>query len=124
MQQGVAAMLLIAAIIHLLPLSGALGANHLARLYGMAFTDPNLVILMRHRAVLFALLGLLLAAAAFRAELRMLACIAGLVSTIAFLAIAWSVGGYNTAVGRVVAADMGATVCLLVALGLHLASPR
>jgi hypothetical protein len=69
--------------------------------------------------VLFGLLGVLLIAAAFRPDLRAVALIAGLVSTVSFLAIAWGVGGYNAQVARVVAADLLAVVLLLVAAGLE-----
>ena len=60
-------MLLVAGVIHLLPLPGALGAGALARLYGLepaALADPNLALLLRHRAVLFGVVGALLVAAA------------------------------------------------------------
>jgi hypothetical protein len=69
--------------------------------------------------VLFGLLGVLLIAAAFRPDLRAVALIAGLVSTVSFLAIAWGVGGYNAQVARVVAADVLAVVLLLVAAGIE-----
>jgi hypothetical protein len=69
--------------------------------------------------VLFGLLGVLLIAAAFRPDLRAVALIAGLVSTVSFLAIAWGLGGYNAQVARVVAADLLAVVLLLVAAGLE-----
>jgi hypothetical protein len=110
--------LALAGVIHLLPLPGILGAGPLTRLYGVAADDPNVGILLQHRAVLFGLLGLLLVAAAFRPDLRPVALIAGLVSTVSFLAIAWVVGGYNAQVARVVAADLLAVVLLLVAAGI------
>jgi hypothetical protein len=109
------ACLTLAGIIHLLPLPGVLGAGQLRRLYGVAVDDPNLGILLQHRAVLFGLLGVLLVAAAFRPELRAVALIAGLVSTMSFLVIAWSVRGYNEPVARVVAADIVAVLLLVVA---------
>jgi hypothetical protein len=70
---------------------------------------------MRHRAVLFGLLGVFLLYAAFRPALRTLAIIAGFVSVTSFIAIAWSVGGYNDAVNRVVIADIIAIVALIAA---------
>ena len=109
------ACLTLAGIIHLLPLPGLLGAEQLRRLYGIAVDEPNLAILLQHRAVLFGLLGALLVAAVFRPELRAVALIAGLVSTVSFLVIAWGVGGYNAPVARVVAADIVAVLLLLVA---------
>jgi hypothetical protein len=69
--------------------------------------------------VLFGLLGVLLIAAAFRPDLRAVALIAGLVSTVSFLGIAWGVGGYNAQVARVVAADVLAVFLLLVAAGIE-----
>ena len=50
-------LLLVVAFIHLLPLVGALGSGQLASLYGVEITDQNLEILMRHRAILFAIPG-------------------------------------------------------------------
>ena len=111
-------------VIHLLPLSGVLGAERLAVLYGMPFDDPNLQIMMRHRAVLFGLLGGFLLLAAFRADLRMTATVAGFASTLSFLWLAWSVGGYNGAIARVVTADIVAVACLAAALVLHLLQQR
>ena len=113
------ACLTLAGIIHLFPLPGVLGAGQLTRLYGVSVDDPNLGILLGHRAVLFGLLGALLIAAAFRPDLRAVALIAGLVSTVSFLVIAWGVGGYNAQVARVVVADLLAVVLLLVAAGIE-----
>jgi hypothetical protein len=50
-------MLTVVGIIHQLPLTGVLSVSRLQVLYGVTITDPNLEILMRHRAVLFGILG-------------------------------------------------------------------
>ncbi|MBW8368665.1 MAG: hypothetical protein K0M70_12510 [Arenimonas sp.] len=110
-----ALLLLVPAVIHLLPLSGVLGAEALARLYGMDFSNPDLQILMRHRAVLFGLLGGLLLVAAFRPSLQGVAIVMGLGSVLSFLALALGVGGYGDAVGRIVLADTLALPCLVAA---------
>ena len=73
-------LFLIAAAVNLVPVSGVLSADNLAMLYGVAFEDPNLIILMRHRAVLFGIVGALLVASAFRPSLRPLGLAVGLVS--------------------------------------------
>jgi hypothetical protein len=107
-------MLLIVGIIHLLPLSGVLSANRLQMLYGIVVEDPNLEILMRHRAVLFGLLGAFLVTAAFLPSLQLPALIAGFASVVSFLFLAAAVGTFNEQVNRVVMADKVAVICLVV----------
>ena len=119
MRYLVSAMLLLVAVIHLLPLSGVLGSERLAALYGLSFNEPNLAILMRHRAVLFGLLGLFLLFAAFRPLFQTIGFIAGFVSVVSFLWLAWSVGGYNAQVARVFMADIVALVCLIIGVVAH-----
>ncbi len=108
-------MLVIVGIIHLLPATGAGGVSRLAALYGITAADPNLEILMRHRAILFGLLGAYLIYAAFRPALQPLALVAGFVSVVSFLWLAYSVGQFNEQLSRVVVADVLAMVCLGVA---------
>jgi hypothetical protein len=119
MRYLISAMLVVVAIIHLLPLAGVLGSERLSALYGLSFSEHNLAILMRHRAVLFGILGLFLLFAAFRPQWQTLAFIAGFVSVISFLVLAWSVGGYNAQIARVFTADIVALVCLLVGIAAH-----
>ena len=116
----VPAMLVVTGLIHLLPVSGVLGSERLASLYGLSFSEPNLAILMRHRAVLFGLLGVFLILAAFRPMLRTVAFIAGLISVVSFLWIAATVGNYNEQIRRVVTADVVAFVCLIIGFAVHL----
>lgn len=108
------AMLIIVGIMHLLPLSGVLGSDRLTSLYGVNFTDPNLAILTRHRAVLFGLLGAFLIYAAFKPYYQLAAFIGGFISVVSFLYLAWAVGGYNAQVARVFVADIVALACLVI----------
>lgn len=116
--------LLVAAVIHLMPLMGVLGAARLESLYGLAFSDPSLEILMRHRAVLFGLLGAFLVFAAFRRALQGAALLVAAISIVSFLVLAWSVGDYNSAVGRIVRADLFALAAVAIACIAHLTRPR
>ena len=117
------ACLLLAAVIHLLPVAGVLGADRLQALYGVALDDPNLVLLMRHRAVLFGIVGVLLATAAFVPSLRGVALAVGGASAVAFLLLAWMSPPLNAAVARVVTADVVAVAALAIAAGLHWLRP-
>jgi hypothetical protein len=120
MQYVVSAALLVAAAIHLLPLQGVLGSDRLVSLYGtLPFDEPNLAILMRHRAVLFGLLGAFLLFAAFRPALQTLAFIAGFVSVISYMWLVWSVGGHNALLARVFAVDVVALICLAAGAAAH-----
>lgn len=112
-------LLALAALVHLLPVIGVLGAASLERLYGVAITDPNLLVLMRHRAVLFAIVGGVLIAAIVRPEWRALAITIGMASVVSFLLIAWSVEGTNALIARVVWVDVAALGMLVAAALLH-----
>lgn len=111
----ISTMLGLVGIIHLLPLSGVLGASRLAGLYGIPINEPNLEILMRHRAVLFGLLGVFLLYAAFRPSLQWIAILAGFISVSSFMVLAWSIGGYNAQLTTVFRVDIVALACLAVA---------
>jgi hypothetical protein len=110
--------LLVAGAVHLLPLPGAFGAEMLDRLYAVGQVGADLEILMRHRAVMFGLLAMLLLGAAVRPAWRGLAYAAGIASAGSFVVIAWLVGGYGAAVGRVVVADVVVVLCLACAIAL------
>jgi hypothetical protein len=119
MQKAITALLIVVGIIHLLPLGGALGAERLSALYGLSFQEPNLSILMRHRAILFGILGLFFVYAAFQPVLQPMAFVASFISVVSFLGIAWSVGGYNDAIRNVILADLLAAACLMAAVILY-----
>jgi len=117
-------MLFIAGVVHLLPLSGVLGGGQLASLYGIGFDEPNLAILMRHRAVLFGLVGGLMLWSVFKPALRSAAIAGGLVSVASFLHLASAVGNYNARIERVFTVDIALLACLVAAAIAHVATLR
>jgi hypothetical protein len=113
-------LLVMVAVIHLLPAVGVGGRAPLERLYGIAVDEPNLLLLMRHRAVLFGLLGAFLLAAAFDRRLHLAGLVAGLASVGSFLVLAGRTGDMNGHVRRVCLVDAVAAACLLAGLVVHL----
>jgi hypothetical protein len=99
-------LVLVAAAINLAPLSGVVAPQRMAGFYGVDLGDPNLQILMRHRAVLFGIVGGLLLVAAFHPPLRTLGYAVGFSSMLSFLVIAWWVGGWSPEIQRVIRLDI------------------
>jgi hypothetical protein len=114
MKHLVTATLLLVGVIHLLPLAGVFGNEALGKLYGVTINEPNLSILMRHRAVLFATIGLFFCAAAFHAPLQVAAFWMGLASVLGFMLLAWLISGYNPQISRVIAVDWVALALLSI----------
>lgn len=113
-------LLILVGVIHLLPVTGFLGVGRLQALYGVALEDPNLIVLMRHRALLFAIVGLLLIAGAFVRDWQTPAIVAGLISIVGFQVLAVPAEGLNDAVRRVVLVDWVALGLLVCAAAIRL----
>ncbi len=120
--------LVIAGIIHLLPAVGVLSADRLHALYGIRLADDTMVLLVRHRAVLFGLLGTFFVYAASVPAYHSLAISAGLVSVLSFLMLARPASapaaGWPRAIRVVIQADILALVCLFAAAAAHVAQMR
>jgi hypothetical protein len=106
-------LILLASLVNLAPVTGAFSVQRMQAIYGVALQDPNLAILMRHRAVLFGIVGVLLAVSAFHPPLRPVAYAAGLVSMLSFCLIVWLAADVNAELQRVYWIDVAAVVALL-----------
>lgn len=115
----VTGLMLVVAVIHLLPISGFFGIERLAALYDIEISDGNIEILMRHRAVLFGILGGFFAFAAFRPAFQPVAFLAAFISLASFFFLAISVSGFNEAIRKIVIADIVASVCLAAAIVIY-----
>ncbi len=103
------------ALIHALPLVGALGPAQVAKMYDVKVEGPDLAVLLVHRAVLFGLLAAALVLAIFCEDARPYVIGGVLVSDVAFLAIAARNPGINASMRRVVRADVISIGLLIVA---------
>ncbi len=115
----VPSVLILVAAIHALPVMGVVGAAKLSQLYGITVQDPNLELLLRHRALLFGLLAAFLAYASVRPELHRIALVAGFASVLSFLVLAQPIDSLNTALVTVVRADWLALSLLVVGTIAH-----
>lgn len=108
--------LLLVGLLHLLPAVGLFGAAQLSVLYGIPEPDAAVALLLRHRAVLFALLGGFLVYASVKPALQATAIWLGTISIASFLILATTAPLLPPQLDRVVQLDIGACVLLLPAL--------
>ena len=120
MDKIVPIILLMVGIINLLPLIVFFDPSKTVKLYGVPIDGESLIILMRHRAVLLSLVGLLLILAAFKSEFRTAAIAAALISKFAFIFLTFTASDYTAEVKQVALIDVGAVVLLLTALAIQL----
>lgn len=106
----------LAGVINLLPVSGVLGVSWLKSLYGFDIAGADLEILLRHRAILFGVVGLLLMTSVFHRALRPVAVLVGLGSMVSFIVVAAVVGRYGPAITKIIIADLIGIAALAPAL--------
>ncbi len=119
MEKIITALLILVGAINFYPVIGVLSAQALTNLYQIDAQSGDLLILLRHRAVLFGLLGAFIIYSAFKPELQWLAIVFGLVSMLSFIVIAFLVGDYGAGIRKVIIADVLALVLLFVVIGLR-----
>ncbi|MCI5046440.1 MAG: hypothetical protein MRY59_02970 [Aquisalinus sp.] len=119
-QHIASALLFLAGLINFLPLFAITSADRIARAYGIDISDPNTEILLRHRALLFGLLGGFMMLSAFRHALQPYAIIGGALSMGGFILLAYLAGDYNDSIRSIIRADYLALALLAAAIALKL----
>lgn len=118
----VRALLLAAALVQGAPIVGLAGEGALRRLYGVRVRDAVELALLRHRAVLLALIAVVLVAAAVRPAVRPLALAVALTSKLAFLWIYAADRAGLQPLRAIARADLVSASMLLVATWLSRAA--
>lgn len=118
LERTIAVLLIVVGVINVIPVIGVLSAQRLQDLYGLAALDSQLTLLLRHRALMFGLLGSVIILSAFVPALRLISYPLALLSMLGFIVLAPPAGSLNPELLGVIRADwVGIAVCLLALCG-------
>lgn len=112
-------ILFLVGIVNIIPVIAFFDISKTAKLYGLPIEGENLTILMRHRGILLAIVGIVLIVSAFKREYRILAISLALLSKIAFVILTFTSPDYNSQIKQVALIDIGAITLLLIVLGIN-----
>ncbi len=115
MSKVLGGLLIVVGLINFLPVLGIISADRLSRAYGIEVSGPDLEILLRHRALLFGIVGGFVLYSVFAPAYQLPAMVLAGVSMVGFLFLTWQVGGYNGAMEKVLLIDVVGIVCLAIA---------
>jgi len=107
--------LIIVGLINCAPVLGVLSAQNLENAYSISLASNDLIILMRHRALLFGVLGGFILYSVFFPSYQGAAMIMAMVSMVSFIALVYLVGGYNDSIYKVLVVDIIGIVFLAIA---------
>lgn len=111
-------------IVNIIPVIAFFDISKTTKLYGLPIEGENLTILMRHRGVLLAIVGIALVVSVFKTEYRILAIGLALLSKIAFVFLTFTSSDYNSEIKQVALIDIGAIILLLIVLGMNFGKNR
>ncbi len=110
------ALLFIVGVINFLPIIGVLSIDTVNQAYSLSVSDNNLAILLRHRALLFGLIGGFVIYSVFSPQYQIAAMVLAAVSMLGYLILFWFVGESNSALLKVAQIDIIGVVLLLAAI--------
>ena len=123
MNEVTTACLVIVGLINFLPVAGVVSSAKLERAYAVSLASNDLQILMRHRALLFGVLGGFILYSAFCPVYQVAAMTMGAVSMVGYVVLARLVGGHNDSLAKVLVAVLVGIGFLLAEILLKVSSP-
>ena len=119
MGKAITFCLIVVGLINIAPVVGVISVQKLESAYSVTLAGNDLAILMRHRALLFGILGAFILYSAYNPVYQPAAILMGGVSMVGFALLAHGVGGYNESVGKVLFIDFLGIFFLLAAVVLR-----
>ena len=112
-------LLFVVGVINFLPVIGVLSLSKINQSYGLEVNDANTQILLRHRAVLFGLIGGFIILSVFEPQYQVVAIVFALVSMLSFLIICKLVGNPNASLTKIAKVDVVGLVLLCLAIAIR-----
>jgi hypothetical protein len=112
-------LLFLVGVINFLPIIGILSLEKINQAYGLSVTDNNLEVLLRHRALLFGLVGGFIIYSVFNPQYQTAAIVLAAISMFGYLYFSWSIGGVNHALVKIAQIDIIGIVLLITAVVLR-----
>ena len=109
-------LLFLVGVINFLPIVGILSLDKINQAYGLSIDDNNLAILLRHRALLFGLIGGFVIYSVFKPQYQIASIVLATISMLGYLYFFWSIGDSNPALLKVAQADIFGIVLLTFAI--------
>lgn len=111
---AVSVILFVVGLINFVPVAGMVSSQAVSRAYGIDEPSGDLALLLRHRAVLFGIVGGFIIISAFFQSLQLAAVIMAYISMLSFLVLASLVGPIGASLMRVKNIDVVAIALLSV----------
>jgi hypothetical protein len=106
-------LLFVVGVINVLPVLGVISATRLSQAYAIELNSNDLVILMRHRALLFGIVGGFILYAVFVPRYQAPAMVMAAVAMIGYVFFMWQEGDYNPALHKIMVIDFMGILCLV-----------
>ncbi|MEL7005616.1 MAG: hypothetical protein AAFN93_23230 [Bacteroidota bacterium] len=111
--------LFIAGGINMLPSILAFLPEKISKSYGIEIPDANFELLLRHRAILFGIVGGLMILSGITKKYYLISVAVGLTSMISFILLFFLINGINEELEKVMKIDLVAVVILIVGFVLY-----
>jgi len=112
-------LLFITGGINVLPSILAFSPDKLSKSYGIEIPDVNFELLLRHRAVLFGIVGGILIYSAISKKHYSISVIVGLTSMVSFIVLYFLMNGINAELQKIMQIDFVAVLILIVGFVLY-----
>jgi len=116
MNKAYLVLLFLVGVINFLPIFGVLSLDKINQAYGLSVSDNNLAVLLRHRALLFGLIGGFVIYSVFNPQYQTVAIILAGLSMLGYLFFFYSIGDSNSALLKIAQVDMVGVVLLVLAI--------